>query len=519
MYMNPGMELPSASLTVRDALDDPALSAARPQVLAGWDRLDVELRWVHTSEVLDIADLLSGGELLLVAGVILGGSTAEQLRDYVDSLADVGAAGLAVERPRVGTIPAALIEQATRRGFPLIELTEVVRFVEVTRAINSRLVNESVRALHFNDEVTHMLAGVLAAQGDLDDMVVRLAALSGCSITVRSASDAVLAAAEVDGARPRSYARVAPIESAGVTIATLEVLPRAGVDLQMIAAVCRRAPESLALALLRWRPLTRSDQHVREAFRLLALAEDTSRPRALRAETAAALRGIVKELGFAPGGWYVGVVALCVDGPLQVAELAAVLRRDERPVLSEVRDGRHRSIVRCDGRADAATVLENLMTQLYSSPLPRALRVGVAEPRRELDELAAALAGAHTAAQRATESDYATLARDFALDHLLGESDPEAVARFVQAVLGPLLSVDRSAELLDTLRALFRTGSRVAAAKALNIHRQTMYQRLARIESVLGRSVAGDTGATGALLVAVELATADRQRGYPTSLG
>lgn len=499
--------LPSqSSLSLRDVLDDPALFAARPQVLAGWDRLDTEIRWVHTSEVLDIAELLSGGELLLVAGVILGDSTAGQLHAYIDSLADAGAAGLAVERPRVGTIPAALVERASVRGFPLIELTEVVRFVEVTRAINSRLVNESVRALHFNDEVTHLLAGVLAAQGDLDDMAMALSELSGCSIVVRSASGAVLASAEVDGARPRAYAHVAAIESAGVTIATLEVLPRAGVDLQMITAVCRRAPESLALALLRWRPLTRSDQHLREVFRLLALAEDTSRPAALRADTGAALKRATGELGFAPGGWYVGVVALSVDGPLQVSELSAVLHRDDRPVLSEIRDGRHRSIVRFDGRSTAGSLADDLVAQLYSSPLPRALRVGVAEPTRDLSAVAEAMAGATTAAHLATESEFVGLARDVAIDHLLTQIDAAAVDRFLRGVLGGLLTADRSSELITTLATLLRTGSRVAAAKELNIHRQTMYQRLHRIESILGRPIRDPSGSTGALAVAVELA-------------
>ncbi|MDF2825056.1 MAG: transcriptional regulator, CdaR family, partial [Mycobacterium sp.] len=424
--------LPSqTSLSLRDVLDDPALFAARPPVLAGWDRLDTEIRWVHTSEVLDIAELLSGGELLLVAGVILGDSTSGQLHAYIDSLADAGAAGLAVERPRVGTIPTALVERAGARGFPLIELTEVVRFVEVTRAINSRLVNESVRALHFNDEVTHLLAGVLAAQGDLDDMAAALSRLSGCSIVVRSASGAVLASTEVDGARPRAYAHVAPIESAGVTIATLEVLPRAGVDLQMVTAVCRRAPESLALALLRWRPLTRSDQHLREVFRLLALAEDTTRSPALRADTEAALQRAAGELGFAAGGWYVGVVALSADGPLQVAELSAVLRRDDRPVLSEIRDGRHRSIVRFDGRRAEGPPADELVAQLYSSPLPRALRIGVAEPTRDLPAVAEFMAGATTAAHLATESDFVGLARDSAVDHLLTQIDEGAVDRFL----------------------------------------------------------------------------------------
>lgn len=502
--------LPSA-LSLRDVLDDPALSAARPQVLAGWSRLDTEIRWVHTSEVLDIAELLSGGELLLVAGVILVDSTPDQLHGYIDSLAGAGAAGLAVERPRVGTVPAALVEQASIRDFPLIELTEVVRFVEVTRAINSRLVNESVRALQFNDEVTHMLAGVLAAQGDLDDMVSGLSGLSGCSVVVRSVSGAVLAAAEVDGARPRSYAYVAAIESAGVTIATLELLPCAGVELQMVTAVCRRAPESMALALLRLRPLTRSDQHLREIFRLLAIAEDTSRPPALRADTESALSRAAHELGFAKGGWYVGVVALSVDGPLQVAELSAVLRRGDRRVLSEIRDGRHRSIVRFDGRQDVAAMTGELVDALYSSPLPRALRIGVAEPTRELAKLAETMPTAVTAATLSTESEFVGLARDVAIDHFLSEVDSAAVDRFVRSALGPLLTADRSSELLATLAALYRTGSRVAAANELNIHRQTMYQRLHRIEEILGRPVGDATGSTGAFMVAVELASVRRR--------
>lgn len=502
----------AASLSVRDALDDPVLAAAHPRILTGGERLEQPVRWVHTSEVLDIAELLSGGEMLLVAGVILGDSSPDQLRSYLDSLADVGAAALAIERPRVGRIPEALIEQAALRDFPLIELTEVVRFVDVTRALNSRLVNESVRALHFNDEVTHMLAGVLAAQGDLDEMVSGLSELSGCSIVVRSVSGAVLAAAEVPGARPHAHAHVAAVESAGVMIATIEVLPQPGVDLQMITAICRRAPEPLALALLQWRPMTRSDQAVREVFRLLTLAEDTSRGPAQRAETAAALHRATGNLGLAAGGWYVGVVAVSVDGPLQVAELSGALHRDERRVLSEIRDGQFRAVVRCDSRLTSADALETLVGQINSTALPSALRIGVTEPQRELPDVATAMPVAATAALHATETDYVSLARDFTLTHFVAQLDSDAVTQFLDAALGPLRTANRSAELLATLAALFRTGSRVAAAESLQIHRQTMYQRITRIESILGRRLDTSDGSTGALRVAVEIAVtlADR---------
>jgi purine catabolism regulator len=499
---------PSASLTLRELLDDPSLTAARPQLLTGWDRLDTQIRWVHTSEVLDIAELLSGGEFLLVAGVMLTDSDPSTLHAYVDSLADARAAGLAVERPRSGALPEALVQRARARDFPLVELTEVVRFVEVTRAINSRMVNESVRALHFNDEVTHLLAGVLAAQGDLDDMVRGLSRLSGCTISVRSVSGAVLATADAEGARPSRYAHTAAIESAGVTMATLHVQPRPGVDLQMVSAICRRAPESLALALLQWRPLTRTDLHLREFFRLLALAEEPRRSAAAQAETAAALRRAGDELGLTPGGGFVAVVALCSDGPLEVAELSEVLRRDDRPVLSEIRGGVFRSVVRVDRRTTPAAVTDDLVEEVSAAPLPRALRVGVAEPTRDLAELPASMAGAATAARSATEAVYVVAARDVAVTHLLSEIDPAAVDRFVQAMLGPVLAADRHGELLQTLIALHRNGSRVAAAASLTIHRQTLYQRIGRIETLLGRSLHADRGYAGALLVAAELATA-----------
>ncbi|MGE4363726.1 MAG: helix-turn-helix domain-containing protein, partial [Mycolicibacterium sp.] len=215
-----------------------------------------------------------------------------------------------------------------------------------------------------------------------------------------------------------------------------------------------------------------------------------------------------RSLGLPPGGWYVGVVAISVDGPLQVAELAAVLRRDERQVLSEIRNGQYRSIVRFDNRTDPAELVEVLVGQLNSTALPSSLRVGITEPQREMADVATTMTVAATAATHSTESDYVGLARDFTLDHFLTQVDSAAVERFLDAALGPLRTANRSEELIATLAALFRTGSRVSAAESLRIHRQTMYQRLARIESILGRKLGTADRSTGALRVAVEIAAA-----------
>ena len=62
---------------------DPLLRAA-PDSVAGR-----QVRWVHSSEVLDIAPLLRGGELLLSGGQALATATDERRVDYVRELAGV----------------------------------------------------------------------------------------------------------------------------------------------------------------------------------------------------------------------------------------------------------------------------------------------------------------------------------------------------------------------------------------------------------------------------------------------
>ena len=71
-----------------------------PVVVAGADRLDVPVRWVHAVEVTDdVARLLRGGELILSTGIALPESD-EALASYVAELAAAGVAGLAIELGR-----------------------------------------------------------------------------------------------------------------------------------------------------------------------------------------------------------------------------------------------------------------------------------------------------------------------------------------------------------------------------------------------------------------------------------
>src|SRR4051794_16402557 len=123
-------------LTVRELLRDLDVG-----VLAGEANLDAPVRWVHISELADPTPWLSGGELLLTTGLPVEAPEAQ--REYIARLADHGLAGLGFG---VGfghsEVPAALVEAAAERDFPLIEIPYDTPFIAVTEKAFARLVNE-----------------------------------------------------------------------------------------------------------------------------------------------------------------------------------------------------------------------------------------------------------------------------------------------------------------------------------------------------------------------------------------
>ncbi|MFJ6952961.1 PucR family transcriptional regulator ligand-binding domain-containing protein, partial [Micromonospora aurantiaca (nom. illeg.)] len=160
-------------MTVRDVLELPALQQAGPRVLAGRDRLDAPVRWVHVAEIPEIADLLRGGELVLTTGIGLPPDD-DGLRRWIDGLAAVGVAGVVVELGRRfgGTLPAGLVEHARSRNLPLIALRREMRFVAVTEVVHSVIVEEQTADLLAKDEI-HRIFTELSVEGAEPRQVLR----------------------------------------------------------------------------------------------------------------------------------------------------------------------------------------------------------------------------------------------------------------------------------------------------------------------------------------------------------
>lgn len=165
-------------VTVAEVLRLPVLLGA--QVVAGRRGLLAPVRWCHVAEVLDIARLLSGGELLLTTGLALDVEPARQAA-YIADLHACGIAGLLLELDRqFHAVPQALVDAAEGVGLPLISLPFDTKFVQVTEAVD-RLVlgrqagaGESERAAMSADE--QLLADLWARRiGDVGLLRRRLA--------------------------------------------------------------------------------------------------------------------------------------------------------------------------------------------------------------------------------------------------------------------------------------------------------------------------------------------------------
>lgn len=169
-----------ATLTVGDVLQLPVLASARPRVVSGEGDLDRAVRWMHSSEIFDIAPLLHGGEVLITSGLGLVGSSVAQLIAYVEGIAEAGVSALFFEIGRTfPTLPSPMLQAARRRGLVVVVLHGVTPFVDVTEAVHRRLVLEEVADLGQREALSSRFLRVLVDGGGPEETLAELYAVTG----------------------------------------------------------------------------------------------------------------------------------------------------------------------------------------------------------------------------------------------------------------------------------------------------------------------------------------------------
>ncbi|ANS70465.1 regulatory protein [Streptomyces lincolnensis] len=178
--------------TITEVLRLPVLAEGMPRVLAGESQLDSAVRWVHVTELLNPADFLEGGELVLTTGMPYP-EDASELRGYVDQLADVGAAGLIVELGyRYRKVPDELVAACRARGVPLVELARGVRFIDVTQTVHALILDAQGALLRRGREIQDIFTALTLRGADPEELVRTTAELTGAPVVLEDLTHRVL---------------------------------------------------------------------------------------------------------------------------------------------------------------------------------------------------------------------------------------------------------------------------------------------------------------------------------------
>ena len=185
--------------TLREVLLTAEIQRGGPKVVAGARSLDRPVRWVHVSELADIAHLLEGGELILTTGIALP-TERRELQRYAEALTQVGVAGVVIELGRrYAELPAALVEAAERRALPLIALQHEIRFIRVTEAVHAAIVDRHLDTLRRAQEIHDVFTNLAVEGASADVILAEAARLARRPVVLENLAHRVVAVAVPSG--------------------------------------------------------------------------------------------------------------------------------------------------------------------------------------------------------------------------------------------------------------------------------------------------------------------------------
>ncbi|MEU2068772.1 PucR family transcriptional regulator ligand-binding domain-containing protein [Streptomyces anulatus] len=475
---------------------------------------DADLLWVHTSEMADPYPYLLGGELLLSAGVLLTDPD-----HYVGRLVEAGAAALGFGvRPVHETVPAALIEACDRQGLPLLEVPPETPFTAIARAVWRLMAEARHRELRRVTRAQQALATAAARPDPVPAVLHQLATqLGGRAVLLTARGQEVHAA----GRRPDPEAAGALTRLARVVARERPGSPSSATDTHggaHLSAYALGGGEGLVLALATRQRESGDHTVAGIAVVLLSLlaaphqgADAAGRSAALVRMLLGASPAEVAPLLGSTGPWTV-IHARRTDGAPADALTAGALGASLGTALVDAERGAGEAVRVLLGPGPEPDRIAARPGETAAQPARTTAQPGetaaqpartTAQPGERAPEPArptprpgwtlgasaptpvTALAAADALAARALAHARATrapLTVDAPTGGLAALVPPEQAAAHARALLAPL-----TAPLADTLRSwLSLHGSWDRTAVALDVHRNTVRQRIGRCAELLG---------------------------------
>ncbi len=195
-------------LTIEQALKEiPFLKSAK--VVAGRENIQNIIRWTHIVDHPDVLPWVQEGYLLLTTAFSLM-VTPEIQNDLIPHLAEKKLTGMMINVGRyMGEIPEGMVAAAQAYKFPLIALPWEINFTDVTHAIHERIINEQYALSQQVFRIHEALTQIVIKGGGLDSLASQLADLLNRSVTIEDASYSILAYKSIepiDNVRARTIA-------------------------------------------------------------------------------------------------------------------------------------------------------------------------------------------------------------------------------------------------------------------------------------------------------------------------
>lgn len=463
---------------------------------------------VHCTEIRNPSRWLEPGWVMLTNGMRLGGEEDEQRR-LVAELDEAGLTALGFGLEMIhDEIPAGIVEEAERRGFPLFEVPFPTAFSTVSAFAAGSIVSRDFYVLRRIVSMRDHLMNSLDAEQPERELVQRLGKMLDSTVVLYRPDGRVQMVAG-PGEAPK---QVAPAWSRGVWDHLCELEPGLQSfehdDLKVVSAPVETEGRSRFWLVVATRQaytfeyLTRP--MVEAAVRLQAVI--ASAKRITSAEERAQQALLIEEIEVAGLAEAEGLArraaALGLDfsGPavaFQVAARGSGAEVDARALAAEVerrcasahvplllaeRGGR----LVCMAQVEVAE-LAPLVTGLDAAGT---VVVGVGRPAGSIPELGCSAADAALAVEQLRGRSEGEVLHFDDLElttWLMTHPETTAVAAKVEATLGEL---KRKPQLYETLRCYLELDLDViAAAKALSLHPNSLRYRLTKIEEILGASL------------------------------
>ena len=507
---------------MRDVLGASSLAGAR--VLAGATGLDRMVQRINVMEVPDILPWVKPHELLLTTGYPLRHDPGA-LVGLVADLDAHGLAALAIKLHRyLDAVPAEMLAEADRRGFPVIQFPDGVGFDDVLNEVLSDLLNRQAAVLARSEQVHRALVSVVLEGGDLADLAAELARILGGPVAITTPDGHVVARAG-DGAELARLAGDGCFDPAGrFRVENEPHAPGPAGAHTVVPIVAGRVDHGRIVAFSR-AALTGADVHSLERAATVAALAITKRLAVAAVESKYradflrdVLTGRAEDLAAAVA--YARTLGWKLDRPLVVlvAELdpevaPAAPGPQLRPVRERFTAAWQTAVRSRDPAAAVASFADEVVTLLgvgrdgsadrLVADLDRLVRADFGVGRRSFSlgvsrvvTAPAQLAGAYEQARKAigigrrlhgagARASFERLGVHRLISLI---EDTAELSGFVTEVLGELATdAPEHADLRHTLEVLLDTNCNVAeAARRLHFHYNTLRYRIGKLERIVG---------------------------------